>query len=56
MTQVTVMVTLTYPAANIGDSEAEIIAERVESVLVRELEHRGFPGCSQIEAEAEVDV
>lgn len=56
MTQVTVMVTLTYPGNAPDPIEQEMLGEQVEALLVKELERGNFPGCSQIEAEAEEDV
>lgn len=56
MTQVTVMVTMTYPGTPPDPIEQEMLGEQVEELLVKELERGRFPGCSQIEAVAEEDV
>lgn len=55
MTQVTVMVTLTYPGNPPDPIGQEMLGEQIEGLLVKELERGSFPGCSQIEAVAEED-
>ncbi len=52
MTDITVMVTLKYPDPDLQPDPEEVGA-RVEEFLIEKLEHGRFPGCSQIEAEAE---
>lgn len=56
MTQVTVMVTLTYPDPA-QPPDTEWVEAEIERLLVSQMESRNeaFKGCSQIEAEVEED-
>lgn len=56
MTQVTVMVTLTYPDHS-QPPDLDYIEAGIEEILCVEMERRNevFKGCSQIEAEVEND-
>lgn len=57
MTQVTVMVTLTFPDPA-QPPDKEWLEAEIERELVSQMESRNlaFKGCSQIEAEVEEDV